>query len=486
MREWVHADTHGWVLNPRSAADWQALVDEYGGKYPAPFEQLLAVVRAADCKTVIVENRYVDGDYRSEYSGFWSLRFRSPPPFARRLHFFVEVLADDQIHNIPDDAEYLGYSVLRPTDQGRLGRTVVAPPPDLAGATLALIEDEVSLFGNRRRVRGAPFCQQDCEYLRCAQAAAWMCHYSAYRKGLVGRHTTASIVEHTPSLLSPERALPSKGMTLNQLQAVFGALGQPALFYGLSNMPRVRGVPDPPAQTDPASGEPLRAGLWDTRIFSVICRYLNSGFPVLIGSDDHAFVLVGWYRDPSTDQVHFIATDDQKGPYEVIDSPFSHYKAPWRSIMVPLPPKVFLTGEAAENAAYRYFLAIGLSVSALEPLAKALESGDLELRASLKEGRQFKTEVAEQTSSDEGLRALRLARLPHYVWSIEAHQRSACAKDEACVYAAAVYDATSSDLEPGRDAMSLPGVVAVYPPDGGTAVVVQGGPAPWHSMLKAH
>ena len=28
--------------------------------------------------------------------------------------------------------------------------------------------------------------------------------------------------------------------------------------------------------------------------------------------------------------------------------------------MIPLPPKVFLTGEAAENAAYELFRAIGL------------------------------------------------------------------------------------------------------------------------------
>jgi len=127
-----------------------------------------------------------------------------------------------------------------------------------------------------------------------------------------------------------------------------------------------------------------------------------------------------------------------------------------------------------------------LSVSALDPLAKALSSGGLELRASLKEGRQFKTEVEAQTSSDEALRALRLARLPHYVWTVEAHQPSACAKGEPCIYAGAVYDATSSDLEPGQDAMSLPGVVAVYPPENGRAVVVQGGSAPWRSMLKAH
>ena len=483
MARWVEPDAHGWVLNPADDQQWTALVADYGGQYPDPLQQVVDVVRASACKTVVVENRYVDLDYRSEYSAFWSLRFASTPPFARRLHFFTSKIADEQLHSLPADPGYLGYSVVRPVGSGAIGRTVLAPPPELDDATLALVRDDISLFGNSLSIEGAPFAQQDGEFLRCAQAAAWTCHYSAARKGLVGRHTTASLIELTPSLLSVERALPSKGMTLNQLQAVFGALGQPALFYGLANMPRVQGVPDPEPEAD-ENGDPMAPGYWDTRMFSVICRYLNSGFPVLIGGQDHAFVLVGWLRRDG--DVHFIACDDQRGPYEVIPSPFTHYKAPWHSIMVPLPPKVFLSGEAAESAAYNSFLGLGRGVPALEPLATALEAGTLGLRTSLKEGRRFKKEVENQTTSDEALRALRLARLPHYVWVVEAHHTGLCGHQDDCVFATALYDATSSDHQPRQDVISLPGAIGVYPPDDGTAVAVQGGAAPWPSMLKAH
>lgn len=479
---WVEPNTHGWVIHPRTETDWDVLLSEHGGDAPEPLRQILQVARDGGCRTVVIENRYVDLDYRSEYSAFWSLRFESPPPFARRLHFFTSDIRDEELHKVDDSAGYLGYAVLKPLSSGPVGRTVLSPPPQLGAVTLALVEDEVSFFGRRLRVLGIPFSQQDGEYLRCAHAAAWICHYTAHRRGLVGRHSTASIVDQAPSLLSAHRALPSKGMNLNQLQAVFGAMGQPALFYGTSNMPRVRGVQDPEPLVDDA-GEAMDPGFWDSRLFSVICRYLNSGFPVLIGGQDHAFALVGWFRDGG--RVRFVACDDQVGPYEVIDSPFTHYKAPWHSIMVPLPPKVFLTGESAENAAYELILAYGLNTAALQPLADGLRSGTLQLRSSLREVRAFKEEVEVQASSDEALRAVRLARLPHFVWTVEAHDTAQCGS-EPCVYAAALYDSTSNDLSPTLNILSLPGVVGVYPPDGGEPVVVGGGGAPWRSMLSAH
>ena len=68
-------------------------------------------------------------------------------------------------------------------------------------------------------------------------------------------------------------------------------------------------------------------------MFSVICRYLNSGFPVMVANARHAWVLVGWFKQRG--QIRFVACDDQRGPYEVIKSPFFDDRAPWLAIMVP-------------------------------------------------------------------------------------------------------------------------------------------------------
>jgi hypothetical protein len=485
VRPWVASDLHGWVIKPKDEAEWQKLARDYGGcPAPRPFDQVIAVVRAGGCRTVVVENRYVDIDYRSEYSNFWSLKFDGQSPFTRRLHFFADDIDEGRLHDLPAEPGYLGYSVIRPVEYGRVGRTVLQPPPDLRrDATLTTISDKVSLFGNDLTVTGVPFCEQDAEYLRCAHAAAWICHYVAHRRELTGRRSTAEIVEMSPTMLSPERALPSKGMTLNQLQAVFGALNQPALFYGLSNMPRVPGVPDPEPVFD-TEGNPVAPGRWDKRLITVICRYLNSRFPVLIGAGDHAFVLVGWFRREDGG-VSFVACDDQVGPYEVIEDPFAHYKTPWDSIMVPLPPRVFLSGESAEGRAHRVFRSVSAQAEGLEQLAERLLSGEIVLRTMLRTGSSFKRDVAKQTNSDDILRQVRYARLPHWVWVVEAHDKEHC-ESGPCVVAAAIFDSTSFDLAPPLDVLSLPGIVAIYPPDAGTPVIGDGSPDHWHSVLPVH
>jgi hypothetical protein len=485
VRPWVARNSHGWVIKPENEAAWEKLARKYaGGAAPQPFDQIIAVVRASGCRTVVVENRYVDIDYRSEYSNFWSLKFHGQSSFTRRLHFFSADLDEKRLHELPDEPGYLGYSIIRPVEYGRVGRTVLRPPPELRkDATLALVSDRVSLFGNDLSVTGVPFCQQDGEYLRCAHAAAWICHYVAHRRELTGRRSTAEIVEMSPTMLSPERALPSKGMTLNQLQAVFGTLNQPALFYGLSNMPRVPGVPDPDPVFD-TEGNLVAPGRWDRRLITVICRYLNSRFPVLIGAGDHAFVLVGWFRR-ADGEVSFVACDDQVGPYEVINDPFDHYKTPWDSIMVPLPPRVFLSGESAEGRAHRVFRSVASQAEGLEQLAERLFNGEIVLRTMLRTGASFKHDVAKQTSSDRILREVRYARLPHWVWVVEAHDRERC-EDGACVVATAIFDSTSFDLAPPLDVLSLPGIVAIYPPDPDKPVIGDGSPDPWHSLLPVH
>lgn len=480
---WVDPTSHGDLLHPKTAADWDEFVEVYAGP-DTPFANIIAVARESGCQTIVVEHRYIDLDFRSEHAAFWSLRFEVPPPFTRRLHFFTAEIDDSQLHSLPDEPGYLGYSVLRPVRMGRVGRTVLAPPPRLDGATLTLIDETVSMFGNDLAIRGVPFCEQDGEYLRCAHAAAWICHYVAVRRELVGRTSTSNLVNLIPKVLSEERALPSKGMRLNQLQAVFGALGQPALLYGFSSLPDVSGVVPATPTVDATTGHVEPPGLWDSRCISIICRYLNSDFPVLVAGQAHALVLVGWKR-LADGSVTFVACDDQVGPYEEITSPFTHYRAPWHSIMVPLPPKVFLTGESAENDAFRTLRGVWSANEGTRPLADALQSGTIQLRTRLKNVRALKREIAQQTSSDEVLRAVRLARLPHFVWVVEAHLRAAC-HNTNCVLATALYDATSSDHEPRQCVIAVPGAVAIFHPDGAAPQIVRGSTDPWRSMLSAH
>lgn len=489
MPAWSDPNRYGWLYHPASDDEWNDLVGESGAG--EPFRKVLAVARAHGCRTVLIESRYIDADYRSEYSTFWSKRFDSVEPVARRVHFFRAHIEEDRIASLPEDHGYVGYSVLRPGPNldGHIGRTVIAPPPDLEAATMATVLDEVSLFGQQLSVRGSPFSEQDGEFLTCAHAAIWAAHYSAYRRGLVGRRLTAELAEFRPAVLSPRRALPAPGMTLAQVQAVFDATGQPALIYpSLSGLPRVPGVEIVEPRTD-GDGDDLPGGYWDTRLFSVICRYLNSGFPVMIANVNHAFILVGWFSEAG--QIRFIACDDQQGPYEVIDSPFSDKRSPWVAIVVPLPPKVYMSGEMAETWGHRAFRAYGSVPGVPESwlaLASALAVApkELSLRTFLRDGRTFKAALGHQGRPPDVERELRLARLPHYVWVVEAHDRELRKAGEPSVIAEVAFDPNSSDHKdrvPRQDAISMPGFTAISPPDAGNAVALAYEEQAWRSHL---
>lgn len=481
MTGWVDPDRAYWLATPETDHDWETLVAEYGGYRPGPLRQIIRAVRASRCATVLVENRYVDADYRSDFSAFWSLRFEPGTSFTRRLHFFRARLGDDDVHRLPDEHGYLGYAIIRPVPYGAVGRAVIAPPPELGayGANIATVNDEVSVFGSDLRVVGAPFCQQDREFLRCAHAAAWVIAYSAYRRRSIGRQHTADIVRLSPPQLSTDRPLPSAGLNYYQLQAVFGSVGLPALTYSVGHLPSVLGVPEP----SPDDGR--AAGHWDTRLFSVIARYVNSGFPVLVATQGHAFVVVGWYRDG--DRVRFIVNDDELGPYQVVDNPLEdELRGPWEALMVPLPPRVFMTAESAENNAYETLEGLayaGMSPRPWQHLGERVIAGEVSRRTVLLRGRDYKAKLADQERNDESVRALRLARLSHWVWIVEAHDRTARDAGKPCVLAEFVYDTTSYDRAPRRLAVSYPGITVVVPPSPGTPLAVRGTSVAWRSQL---
>jgi hypothetical protein len=488
MSAWVNPDSHGRVFYPKSDRDWRAVLRECEGG--PSFAGVLSIARRNRCRSVVVEERYVDIDYRSDYSAFWSKRFNAVSPFARRVHFFRKRLAESQLHRLPTRAGYLGYSVLRPTPhaEGRVGRTVLTPPPQLRHATMACVNDEVSLFGNRLTIAGAPFSEQDGEFLRCAHAAIWGCHYSAFRRGLTGRRSTAELADLVPALLSPRRALPSPGMKPEQIQAVFASTGQPALIYAIDQLPEVLGVDNPQPQLD-ARGNRRSGGYWDTRIFSIVCRYLNSGFPVMVITGNHAFNIVGWFI--RNKRIRLVACDDQRYPYEVIDSPFSDHRAPWVGIMVPLPPKVFLSGEMAENWAHRTLSSIGANESVPSDWraiseALAVTPKGVSLRSFLRDSRDYKACLTGQGRSQATVQALRLARLPHYIWVIEAQDRKRREAGKPCVLAEVLFDPDSSDHKhrpPRRDSLSMPGLTVISPPDGGHPVPIREPARPWRSQL---
>jgi hypothetical protein len=156
--------------------------------------------------------------------------------------------------------------------------------------------------------------------------------------------------------------------------------------------------------------------------------------------------------------------------------------------MVPLPPRVFMSGESAENRAHKFFASLfAAAPKQLGNFEDELNDGRIELRTALRTGASFKEEIQRVTSSDEILSLVRNARLPHWVWVVEAHRRSVCEQEgRNCVVAAALFDSTAYDIDPPVDILTMPGFVVVFPPDDAQPVFGDGSARPWGSLLEVH
>lgn len=108
------------------------------------------------------------------------------------------------------------------------------------------------------------------------------------------------------------------------------------------------------------------------------------------------------------------------------------------------------------------------------------------MRSTLQTCATYKHKVGALTRSKETLGALRHARLPHWIWIVEAHRLDLCARGEPCVVAAAVLDSTAFGIKPPLDVLAMPGMVIVYPPDEAGTVKRDGGATPWGSLLEVH
>lgn len=470
LDRWEEPDP-GELIGLSDPADWEALKERYVGGFNAingPLDRCLEVARAGGATTAIIETRYIDPDYRSEFTAYYSRVFRTVPDTAHRVHFFRASLVKDQLWAFPDDVGYLGYIIIRPIDHGQVGRTMLAAPPGIADAVRTAVTDEVTLFGQSLQVTAAPFVQQDTQLDRCAHVAAWMCHYSAAKRGDVARKPMASFSLMADASLSPSRVVPSEGLTVVQLADLFRVFDLPPRVYNIRQLPS-SSIISPTARPDPVP-QPEPPGEWDTRIIGICCRYLNSGYPVLVGTQEHAFVLVGYVREPredAEDWIKFIRHDDQRGPYlwvdDVFNDEYDNYRyTPWECLIVPLPEKVWLPPEPAEGMGGLMLSAAAKRIATAVPEAEELNeraSADrLALRTYITTANGFKKALAGRVDQVV-LSEYRMARWSRYIVVVEAVDRDRRARDEPCVLGEAIFDATSSDRSPEWLALHVPGAV---------------------------
>ena len=455
-----------------ASQDWDDLRSRYEPNLlRRPFERCLEIAQAGGAQSVVIETRYVDLDYRSEYSSFFSKTFAEIPDTTHRLHFFDTDLSTEDLADLSDrtQAGYLGYLIVRPSRLGRVGRTMLVPPPDLADAVQTAVSDRVNFFGHVLEVSGVPFVQQDTQFGRCAHAAAWMCHHTAHLRGDVPPRPMADFSLLADASVAEGRPLPSQGLTGLQLSNLMRELDLPPIVYRMGSLPGSGQEPSLPAHSD--KDDP---GTWDTRAIAVLCRFLNSSYPMLVGTHEHAFVIIGYRREESAGKhwIRFIRHDDQRGPYLLVDNVLADIDpatgdqhSPWQLLLAPVPNRLWLLPEAAERTG-RALIQRYDALAGTDTLAGLDQVGRLTFRTVAMTSASYKQAAVQRGLDPQSARELRLARFSRLIWVVEAIDRQAREVGQPSVLGEVIFDSTSSDMAPGVLALRVPGALLVQQTDG--------------------
>jgi hypothetical protein len=490
------------IIEPVSQADWDQLLSRYtdASTNSMPLDRCVQVARSHGAKVVVVETRYVDIDYRSEFHALYGRMHSDVPGYAHRIHFFAGNVGTE-LWKLPIDHGYIGYVALRPVPAGLVSRAMLPPPADVAEVRCSVVE-EVGFFGQSLTVLGVPFSQQDTSLGACAHTAAWVCHYTGHLRGDVARRPRADFALQADPSLAPHRALPSGGLTVQQLSDLLRRFDLPPIFYVMGSLPSPLLPWQPPDPMPPQPETP--GGLWDTRVFAVLCRHLNGGYPVLVGTNDHAFVVLGWDRDPNDlTKIRFVRHDDQRGPYLPVDNPLQdsikqidgrvHDYGPWRTLQVPLPPRLWLAPENAERKAGELLVTVSPRLkplvaqhlhSEVESLDELIANKNLALRTYSINSEHYKQSLPALGMAPNHVKGYRLARLPRHIWVVEAVDRRLRLAGRPSVLGEALVDSSSADIDPEIIAFRIHGAQVVQSPDRTTRGPFLDNPSPTTSGGK--
>ncbi len=199
------------------------------------------------CKSVSLEERYIDRDYIEDHSVFYSRSLFPYPNHCRRLNFFTSDPADlisafanlralgfekgreafREACGIFSRSSYLGFCIIKHLSGCPVGRTVLryydSPAED---GTIRRFDGtrhySAHLSGIELTVRGLPFQQQDLGVSACATTALWSALNQFADFENFGSATPSQITMLAAQHSLPYgRAMPQEGLSVDQMcQAV--------------------------------------------------------------------------------------------------------------------------------------------------------------------------------------------------------------------------------------------------------------------------
>ncbi len=461
------------------------------------------------CKTVVKELEYVDKDYQDEYAAYYCKAFKSYGARCDRWHFFsCDIPPATTTDFAQYEPHYLGYMVIRPTDLQRVGRTVLRPAltdhnRQFFHCTAAC---HTNILGQEFKVTGMPFIQQDTQVGACAQASIWMLARYMSRKFGYREYLPSEINSYAKANIALGRPLPAEnGLTSFQILDALKGIGIPALIYSrdnLGNCSRHIEKAFPVIKKTPRDENDEKAQHYvqnTVKLADIAYRYIESGLPVIIGTDNHALVGIGHTYDPTKAATvaieripAFFVNNDNTGPYRempIFTTSATDYSFNQARCVIPvLPHEVTLRGEDAELMAREcvdeLLEAVVIpgpppvkyrdQISIINPaLAGALNG--LEYRTFLQASVAFQKSLREDMNADrldkQVGQELLLLDYPKYVWVTEVSSTKLLnhpdRKDRKCV-GRIICDSTAPAKTRGVIAMHVADLLQLVGRNGGT------------------
>lgn len=260
MSDTPHVTWHDFeAANPDRLITHLDLVPPPFVKHEEAFRQLHYVAKYADdlhCKSIAIENVYIDRDYIEDHSVFYSKNLFPYTNYCKRVHFFIgtkgqirkaldNILAigfnkgaDAYFEACRDfsDRFYLGFCVIKPLMGSPVGRTVLRSfgkiPKDPKKKLVfkrdynCLLPYTVHFSGVTLTVKGLAFQQQDVGVSACATTAIWSALQKSSEHENIALATPAGITKLAARFSLPYgRPMPSEGLSLDQMSQAINSLG---------------------------------------------------------------------------------------------------------------------------------------------------------------------------------------------------------------------------------------------------------------------
>lgn len=437
-------------------------------------ERVIEIAKAHGVATVLCESRYIDPDWQSEHAIYYGRTFDRPPNTTRRLHLFTELIDSLEQLSLAPPSSYRGYVVLRPLATAPVGRTMIAPPPDLADATLCLGKERVRLFGRAYEVEAMPFISQDSRLLICAHASIWMVLYHAKLHHRMPRRVSEDIWRAASGGMMLGRQLPHDGMSVAQMLVALDQLGISARRTAMKGL---QWNPDPTLE------------FRRSRTLATACSYVNSQMPPLVYSESHVSVVAGYLKTAPGDArstIAFVLHDDARGPYLLMEQPVDQ---PWWGMVAPLQRNVFISAEHAQRIG-RAALRRQADRAPEGELARALADDQVALRTYGLLAADYR-ERMDARLPPAVAELFRYVSWPKGVWVVEALDRDRWDHGDRtrphCVIGEVIIDATAevrpfvenprivpkADVARATIGLYVGGTGVVIPPDGAMPIRVQ-------------